>query len=71
VQADSGLAPVLSENKATLELLVEQLRRRGIIPFVGAGMSRPIYPEWTAFLLESAGEHGVDRAVRGFLDAGK
>src|SRR5262245_4692247 len=41
-----------AENEPTITRLVEQLRReKGVIPFVGNGMSMPMgYPSWLEFL---------------------
>lgn len=42
------------ENQATIEeLKVNLIKRQGIIPFVGAGLSAPWFPVWRNFLLES------------------
>jgi hypothetical protein len=71
MQADPALAAVIADNQPTLDLLVEQIRRRGVIPLVGAGLSRPLYPEWTTFLLESAANAGVEPALRALIDAGQ
>jgi len=71
MQADPELAAVISENLVNLDLLLEQLGRRGVTPFVGSGLSRPFYPEWTTFLLESAATAGVEANVRALLDGGE
>ncbi|QNU65758.1 hypothetical protein EHE19_012650 [Ruminiclostridium herbifermentans] len=50
----------IGNNQFNFEKLVEQMKSPlNIIPFVGAGMSCPIYPLWETFLLNMAKE--VDR----------
>jgi tRNA A-37 threonylcarbamoyl transferase component Bud32 len=55
----------LRENAHTLPLLVRELQSpSGVIPFVGAGFSRPMgYPLWSEFLLKQADLAGVKTAI--------
>lgn len=40
----------LDDTKENQEKLLEQLKRNTVIPFIGAGMSCPIYPSWHDYL---------------------
>jgi tetratricopeptide (TPR) repeat protein len=60
-------------NKANLDDLLGALgRRAGLIPFVGAGLSRPFgFPEWGAFLREQAKDAGVETEIETRLGNGQ
>jgi hypothetical protein len=54
----------LGDNPRNMELLIEQLRTGGVIPFVGAGMSAPFnFPDWKAFLLKQAPNAQIRKKV--------
>ena len=59
----------LRENAANLSLLVQQLRSTlGVIPFIGAGLSKPLgYPLWTEFLLEQSDYAGTRTEIEKWL----
>lgn len=40
----------LDDSKANRQMLLERLENNTVIPFIGAGMSRPIYPSWEEYL---------------------
>jgi hypothetical protein len=58
---------VLEENKTALSGLIDQVRRRGIVPFIGAGMSAPFYPLWSRFLLDQAKDQRILTKIRDLL----
>jgi predicted ATPase len=56
-------------NRAHLDQLTTQLSTGGIIPFVGAGMSKPFgFPLWDTFLLEVAGAAHMTDRITALLD---
>lgn len=63
---------MLCENVSALDDLIKQIRSpRGIIPFVGAGMSVDFeYPSWTKFLLSQAEKIRKKSAINALLEAG-
>ena len=60
-------------NRDAVASLTGELRGlRGIIPFVGAGLSVPWrLPAWTPFLIEAGRSAGVEPTVRAELEAGR
>lgn len=63
----------ISDNEENMRRLIEQLKtRRGIIPFVGAGLSMPYkLPGWKAFLEAEAKRWGILTTVRSRLRNGE
>lgn len=69
-----GLSTLIERvNQPALERLVQQLRApMGIVPFVGAGMSKAVgLPEWGEFLLILAEQYEGDVDVVQLIDAGE
>jgi hypothetical protein len=67
-------APIVIDprNAANLDDLYGALRGQGIIPFVGAGLSRPFgFPEWGGFLRAQAGAAGASAAIEARLAKGE
>src|SRR6476646_7232559 len=67
-------APIVIDprNAANLEDLYGALRGQGILPFVGAGLSRPFgFPEWGGFLRAQAGAAGASAAIEARLAKGE
>ena len=62
-----------ARNRDNLADLLEALAKdAGLIPFVGAGLSRPFgFPEWGAFLREQAGKAGAETLIDQRLAAGE
>src|SRR5262245_9317340 len=59
--------PVIEQNKEALASLIDQVRKHGIVPFIGAGMSAPHYPLWSKFLLDNAKDQRILSHVRNLL----
>src|SRR5256885_1139240 len=59
-------------NAVNIQALVQQVRSpRGVVPFVGAGMSVPFgFPQWKDFLLGQAHSPALRARVQQGLDAG-
>jgi tetratricopeptide (TPR) repeat protein len=73
VPTEVGLVVESSRNKDNLDDLLTALRcHAGLIPFVGAGLSRPFgFPEWGAFLRARAQGAGVEAAIDARLAKGE
>ncbi|MCX9011180.1 MAG: SUMF1/EgtB/PvdO family nonheme iron enzyme [Candidatus Methanoperedens sp.] len=67
------LDEILKENENNLRRLIEQLKTSlGVIPFVGAGLSRPFgFPLWTDFLITRARLVGIEEKIQERIYAGK
>lgn len=62
----------LAELRVNLEYLRQVMRRSGVVPFVGAGLSAPFgFPAWTGMLLDFARRGGVEAEVQTLLDDGR
>src|SRR5215470_3579152 len=62
----------LGDNRINIEALVEQLRTGGVIPFVGAGTSKPFgFPEWKDFLMDLAPDDSGKREIEARLAKGE
>ena len=59
------------ENQLVLRDLIRQLRSPvGIIPFIGAGMSAPVFPGWRNLLLDNAHNADVKQKIKAHIQAG-
>lgn len=59
----------IGKNKENFERLVNQMKTHlSIIPFVGAGMSCPVYLQWGQFLLSMASETGMTDRIQELLN---
>jgi len=73
VWTDAGLGEYIGEhNRDVLRRLERQLRSPlGVIPFVGAGMSKPYgFPEWRQFLIGIAQDTTLRHEIVSLIDAG-
>jgi len=63
----------IPENSGALLRLAEQVRRPGgVVPFVGAGLSRPYgFPLWTEFLREQGKLAGIEDQIERRIAAGE
>lgn len=72
---DSLLATIgnIQDNHDNLRQLIEQLNTPiGVVPFVGAGLSKPYgFPLWGEFLVAQAKKAGVEEEVQQHLDKGE
>ena len=46
-------------NKKTLKDLVNEIKRGNVVPFIGAGMSAPIYPTWEKFFVKTLSNDNI------------
>jgi hypothetical protein len=67
------LNEILKDNENNLRRLIEQLKTSlGVIPFVGAGLSRPFgFPLWTDFLITQARSVGIEEKIQERIYAGE
>lgn len=59
----------IGHNALYLPDLVKRCQTGGIVPFVGAGMSRPLFPLWGDFLLGTATNPKLQAEIKTKLDA--
>lgn len=70
--SDPAVKELFARNRARFEVLVEQVKRSNVIPFIGAGFSACAYPSWSNLLLQLAsGYPGCDDEVRGLIAEGR
>jgi len=55
----------IGDNKRNLQALEDHLRH--LVPFVGAGLSVPIYPTWTELLLGMTADETMRQSVAALL----
>jgi hypothetical protein len=61
----------IGRNQENFDRLVDQIKSPlSIIPFVGAGMSSPLYPLWGKFLMKMASETGMTDCIQELLNKG-
>lgn len=61
----------MAELRVNLGYLSQAIRRSGVVPFIGAGLSAPFgFPAWTSMLLDFGRRAGVESEVQQLLDSG-
>lgn len=63
----------IRENASSLEMLERRLRSPlGVVPFVGAGLSKPLgFPLWSEFLLEQGGLANIRETIQARIERGQ
>ena len=59
------------DNKNSIIKLVDGMRRKRVVPFLGAGISAWIYPLWGSLLVELSDEFGISQIIYEKLEKGK